>query len=99
MLGPDGASKAYVKRRFAADFKDNAAGDFLLSMDLGQGHSDGGSRSDMLQQGGPPPTLLETAVALVLLTAEASRASAALHRQLHSRWQSSCGLQERRSGD
>ncbi|PRW39305.1 BOBBER 2-like [Chlorella sorokiniana] len=43
VLGPDGNPKAYAKRRFAADFKDNPAGDFLLSMDLQQGSSSSGT--------------------------------------------------------
>lgn len=31
VLGQDGAPEAYIKRRFAADFKDNPAGDRLDS--------------------------------------------------------------------
>ena len=37
VLGPDGEPAAYTKRPFAADFKDNPAGDFLTNLNLEEG--------------------------------------------------------------
>jgi hypothetical protein len=85
VLGPDGAPQAYAKRRFAADFRDNPAGDFLVSLDL----QDGGGAAPLAPAGSgsgasageqPPasPPLLELALGLLLHTAAASGSTAAL---------------------
>jgi hypothetical protein len=41
VLGPDGSVVSYEKRPFAADWKDNPAGDFLATLDLGSGGGSG----------------------------------------------------------
>jgi len=40
VLGPDGAAVSYVKRPFAADFRDNPAGDYLALLNLQENDDD-----------------------------------------------------------
>jgi hypothetical protein len=98
VLGPDGAPQAYAKRRFAADFRDNPAGDFLVSLDLqddggGAMLAPAGSGAGAGEQPPAPPPLLELALGLLLHTAAASGSTAALlYRQgLFSLCQELCG--------
>jgi hypothetical protein len=99
VLGPDGAPQAYAKRRFAADFRDNPAGDFLVSLDLQDDDGGGatlapaGSGADAGEQPPAPPPLLELALGLLLHTAAASGSTAVLlYRQgLFSLCQELCG--------
>ena len=95
-LAKEPASCPPAFRRFAADFKDNPAGDFLLSMDLQQGSSNGSTAGATLEtapgggashgaaqpgQAAQPP-LLHLCLLLLLATARASAsAEALLHRR------------------
>ncbi|KAL6768148.1 hypothetical protein ACKKBF_B37985 [Auxenochlorella protothecoides x Auxenochlorella symbiontica] len=67
--GPDGSPGSYQKRRYAADYTDNPAGDYLLTLDL--------PGSEGLPEG---PTLLESALGtlglLVRTSCEAAQALA-----------------------
>ncbi|KAL4440288.1 hypothetical protein ABPG75_003289 [Micractinium tetrahymenae] len=92
VLGPDGMPRAYAKRRFAADYRDNPAGDFLLSLDLQDGDGSpnadstapgsDGRASNTLHAAQEQRTLLELALETLLLAACASPSVAAL---LHRR--------------
>ncbi|KAL6766940.1 hypothetical protein ACKKBG_A37985 [Auxenochlorella protothecoides x Auxenochlorella symbiontica] len=63
--GPDGSPGSYQKRRYAADFTDNPAGDYLLTLDL--------PGSEGLPEG---PTLLESALGMLGLLVRTSREAA-----------------------
>lgn len=86
VLGPDGQPRSYTKRRLAADWKDNPAGDYLALMDL-DGKANGvqeecrgiidAGREEVVQA-----TLLELALCMLASVAASSRAAAAL---LHRR--------------
>ena len=66
VLGPDGLPRAYTKRPFAADFKDNPAGDFLAELSLGDDDRLEGLPKVHAHREGGQPTLLEASLRLIL---------------------------------